>query len=562
MSSLKDLASLIMIPSLVKDGRLDTVKPLGNSIIHPDATGNNDGTDGSTPAEGNFTFTRGSNLSATRVNASQLIEKGRENVFTYSNDFSNSAWNLKAGTFTQGVEDPNGGNTAWSWTAQNTDPYIYQQLSVSGVYTLSIYAKGVGSTIGANFQLRNAASTPNFTLTNEWQRFEIYNIPSNSNLGFEFGNPAVVGDVVHIFAAQLELGLVATPYIETGATTAQAGILENTPRLDYSGGATCPSLLLEPSRTNNIQYSENITSSWWLLSNVTTLDNQGISPEGLNNAGKITLTSTGGCVIYRTSLVIGDGVLSFFAKPETLSTGSRVRVSVDGVGEAYWNIDGTLNAVTGGTAENGESYGNGWFRFSYNVPSGSVANYGVQEGVIGDTMLVYGMQVEPNASYPTSYIPTYGTSQTRAFDNTTLGSLQTSSILNGTKGTLLFEGLKNGEPIFSNFVVTAQSNTNKSLLIDSIGSVIRLRVWNASSGVDATISTPSLSNGTFKYLIRWDNGDLKVFINGASVGTATINAYSYTTINLKEGTFSNNLVNQFLMFPTALTDSECIALTS
>ena len=42
MSSLKDLASLIMIPSLVKDGRLDTVKPLGNSIIHPDATGNND----------------------------------------------------------------------------------------------------------------------------------------------------------------------------------------------------------------------------------------------------------------------------------------------------------------------------------------------------------------------------------------------------------------------------------------------------------------------------------------------------------------------------------------
>ena len=72
MSSLKDLASLIMVPSLYKDGRLDTVKPLGNGILHPDSTGNNDGTDGSTPAEGNFTFSRGSNLAATRVDVNGL----------------------------------------------------------------------------------------------------------------------------------------------------------------------------------------------------------------------------------------------------------------------------------------------------------------------------------------------------------------------------------------------------------------------------------------------------------------------------------------------------------
>ena len=70
MSSLKDLASLIMIPSLYKDGELHTVKPLAdeNVIIHPDATDNNDGDDGSTPTtSSNFTFSRGSNLAATRV---------------------------------------------------------------------------------------------------------------------------------------------------------------------------------------------------------------------------------------------------------------------------------------------------------------------------------------------------------------------------------------------------------------------------------------------------------------------------------------------------------------
>ena len=87
MSSLKDLASLIMIPSLYKDGELHTVKPLAdeNIIVHPDATDNNDGVDGTTPStSSNFTFSRGSNLAATRVDVNGLIEKGRENLLLQS----------------------------------------------------------------------------------------------------------------------------------------------------------------------------------------------------------------------------------------------------------------------------------------------------------------------------------------------------------------------------------------------------------------------------------------------------------------------------------------------
>ena len=54
---------------------------------------------------------------------------------------------------------------------------------------------------------------------------------------------------IYIQDAQVEIGLAATDYIESGATTGKAGLLEDEPRFDYSGGATCPSLLLEPSRT-------------------------------------------------------------------------------------------------------------------------------------------------------------------------------------------------------------------------------------------------------------------------------------------------------------------------
>jgi hypothetical protein len=55
-----------------KDGKAYSIKP----------------TDGT----GDFTFSRGSNLAATRVGPTGLIEKGRENLFLQSNTFSSGAW--------------------------------------------------------------------------------------------------------------------------------------------------------------------------------------------------------------------------------------------------------------------------------------------------------------------------------------------------------------------------------------------------------------------------------------------------------------------------------------
>ena len=72
MANALESASLVMIPSGYEDGTLGSLKP----------------TDGT----GDFTFSRGSDISATRVNADGYIEKGYENLLTYSNDFSNADW--------------------------------------------------------------------------------------------------------------------------------------------------------------------------------------------------------------------------------------------------------------------------------------------------------------------------------------------------------------------------------------------------------------------------------------------------------------------------------------
>ena len=76
MSTALEAASLIMVPSGYDNGVLGSVKP----------------TDGT----GDFTFSRGSDISATRVNEDGYIEKGYENLLLQSNRLirlGGSTWN-------------------------------------------------------------------------------------------------------------------------------------------------------------------------------------------------------------------------------------------------------------------------------------------------------------------------------------------------------------------------------------------------------------------------------------------------------------------------------------
>ena len=88
-----EAASLVMIPSGYENGTLGSLKPL-------------DGT-------GDFTFTRGSDISATRVNEDGYIEKGYENLLLQSNSFL-TTWTTTIGmTLTPNQQGYDGSNNAW-----------------------------------------------------------------------------------------------------------------------------------------------------------------------------------------------------------------------------------------------------------------------------------------------------------------------------------------------------------------------------------------------------------------------------------------------------------------
>ena len=99
-----DDASLVFLPSggAGKDGKAYSMKP--------------------TNGDGDFTFSRGSNLTATRVDSNGLIAKGRENLLLQSNQFD-TTWtnNLGAsGTIADNQSGYDGSNDAWLLTKDAT----------------------------------------------------------------------------------------------------------------------------------------------------------------------------------------------------------------------------------------------------------------------------------------------------------------------------------------------------------------------------------------------------------------------------------------------------------
>lgn len=371
--SLLDTASLIVTPNAVKEGKLYSVIP----------------SDGS----GDMSVVRAT--TATRVNSAGLVELVPYNLLSYSQDIENADWQkYQLSVTANNTTAPDGTTTADKITQSGSGAgtfYKYPFEYSSGIYTASCYFKKgtanvaliegnpTSSIFSIQYNLDTEVITPSGAgyvssnienLGNGWYRCSVVANVNTATGYVAFGLLGSVGDTMYAWGTQLVEGSTAKDYQKTETRL-------NIPRLDYSNG-TCPSLLVEPQRTNRILWSEEFTNAAWSAIDTTISANTTISPEGIQNADTMAISSSTSRIFQYTGLGAGTYTASVYVKSLSGTPTIQFRMVVDG------------NDITDSIPTTTE-----WVRHDFTFTASTSMDYFVLRGQSGTgSVAIWGAQLE------------------------------------------------------------------------------------------------------------------------------------------------------------------------
>jgi len=368
----------------------------------------------------------------------------------------------------------------------------------------------------------------------------------------------------------------------TATRTNSSGLIEsvpiNEPRLDYSLGS-CPNILLEPQRTNLLLRSEEFDNASWGKGNSTVTANATTSPSGLVNADEITANGALATHNVSQSVSVTSGLSYAFSFHAKKGTNDFIQFSAGtGVFGALFFINFDLNnGVVGSSASVTSSsitdVGDGWYRCVVTATATSTTTAAIglwlvtsntsirtEANTLSTSVFLWGAQLEAGA-YATSYIPTTSASVTRNADVISRGNIYTNGLITASGGTWFVE--------LRNNVARVRDNANGISL--NVNSTTGFRIRNTTATTSRIRLEKSISNtntllystntDTVKIAIKWNGSTADVFVNGIKEVSAT--DFAFTA--LEELTSSAGIplfINSMALFPTPLTDTQCIALTT
>jgi hypothetical protein len=353
------------------------------------------------------------------------------------------------------------------------------------------------------------------------------------------------------------------------ATTAtrvnSAGLIEsvanNVPRLDYSNG-TCPSILVEPQRSNNFQYSSQFDNAYWTKVAATVTANNIVSPSGIQDAEKVEFNSG---YINGTATVADNQTytISFFAKKGTANLFQISEAFYVGTTVAFDLNTGTVTSGTGSI----EDYGNGWYRcsmqFTYGV--GQVVSSWVIRNYQAGYIYIWGAQLEAG-SYPTSYIPTTSAAVTRNAD--VISKTGISALIGQTEGTIFWDIYVETPTATDNENILNIDNGsfgNTIYILKGGGATLTAEMYSGGSA-QASFTKTSIVKGRYKCAIAYANNNTAFFVNGVQVGSTDTSCTVPATSRFQMGQgalgASVGNINSVVLFPTRLTNAELASLTT
>ena len=382
------------------------------------------------------------------------------------------------------------------------------------------------------------------------------------------------------------LDLITFSRASGGTYLDSSGVLQlasdDTPRIDYNPDGSVKGLLVEEQRTNFLEYSEDFGNSYWLNynSNVTAT-NTAIAPDGKITADTITFNGTGTSI---NAISEAEYTLSVFLKYNNHQW-ILLQVSDNGSfhrARAWFDVQngvlGTTAATGGGVVVSAsiKDVGNGWYRCSITAtnPVTTLYSYfplivtddGQTQFVAGPSVYTWGAQLEAGA-FPTSYIPTSGSTVTRAAD---VASIPVSAFgYNQEAGTVVVNAnpIPEGSTIGNQGIVSFDNGTTNDeiILLNENNDRARLIIDPTDAGNDVDMVCGG-ADGSEKYAATWKVNDAQV-AHGGLIGAGDTSTNPPVTITrLNVGSVPNAPLNGHIKsiqyYPRRLTNAQLQELTS
>jgi len=365
----------------------------------------------------------------------------------------------------------------------------------------------------------------------------------------------------------------------------------NIPRISYEINGDNFHILLEPTSTNLLSFSQEFahSSGYWNKANTTIETTTIVSPDGSSNTYKLfaTTSTSSHFTDYDSYTGASSGqtyTFSLFVK----SAGSDFvqLASSSGFPAMYQNFNLSTGAKASGDISNAtiEAYPNGWYIISVTETTNCTSRRFLIVPVLTDAaripsfagnaqedgVYIFGAQLEEQ-SHPTSYIPTLtGSTETRATE--TANGAGSADLINSTEGVLygeiaVLEGQTNINRYITinngtddNFVsVHFRNNTN-----NQIRAIVRV---SNSNQCDFTYN-PSGSTSFAKFALKWKANDFALWVNGVEIGSdtsgSTFSSNTLNNISFDSGQGGDDFYGKckaLAVFNEALSDDELNNLT-
>jgi len=344
-------------------------------------------------------------------------------------------------------------------------------------------------------------------------------------------------------------------------------VLGDKPRIDYTDSLTSPSFLLEPQSTNLIPYSEDFSQSSWVKqssgagSPPVVTSNYSTSPSGTLSADRVVFNINGGTTSSDFSQLaesvtsnIGDLTNSIFIKSNTASNynmsfidpigGTPTSIVVTSEWQRF-NITSTLTTTTSTLK----------LRLRGNEATSDFAD-----------VSVWGAQLE-ELPYATSYIPTAGSTATRAQE--TCNGAGNASTFNDSEGVLYCDIAALADDLTFRGIAISDGTSNNRVMLRYRTNSNQINLFIRANGINIVNSTKALTDITnySKFALKYKSGDIALWIDGVEAKTNT-NAFTLiglNTLSFNAGQGSDAFYGKtkgIYVFNEALTDDELQQLTT